>query len=92
MQRRTFLQGATASLAAARFASAFAQDNVPPQPGKEPTHHIQMTITSRWKREKLRPARASLRIAGKSAPGLPRLPEPSSPLYDFLQRALCSNR
>jgi hypothetical protein len=85
IHRRTFLQGAAASLAAARLGSAFAQDSVPPQRGKEPTT-IYNNYYKQMEAERFDPLTAPAELLDRY--GLPRLPEPSSPLYDFLRELL----
>jgi hypothetical protein len=85
MQRRTFLQGAAASLAAARFGSAFAQDSVPSQRGQEPTT-IYNDNYKQMEAERFDPLKAPAELLDHY--GLPRLQDPSSPLYEIWRELL----
>jgi hypothetical protein len=80
MQRRTFLQGAAASIVAARFGAAFAQGQNPPQGNapREPTI-IYNEHSDELRERKINPLDAPPEVLSEF--GLPQAPSQYSPIY-----------
>ena len=78
MERRTFLQGAAASIVAARFGAAFAQQQSPPDNNQTPTIIYNKNFED-LNREKVNPLTAPAEVLRRF--GLPLPPSQSSPIY-----------
>lgn len=80
MERRTFLQGAAASIVAARFGAAFAQERNPSQDkDQQPPTIIYNRNYETLDREKINPLTAQAELLRRY--GLPLPPSRSSPIY-----------
>ena len=79
MERRTFLQGAAASIVAARFGAAFAQQQYPPPDNNQPPTIIYNTNFEDLNKEKVNPLTAPAEVLRRF--GLPLPPSQSSPIY-----------